>query len=302
MLVKVFVIYSILFECCCASVSDYGSEIWGFEPKQGVSKIHLRAARSYLGVPKNTTSVGVLAEINWMEPVYRAQIRMIRQYFRVKLMDNSRITKKIFNWDKNFSMQFPNIQTWYSEVREIFDTHNMLASFGTDSSIQAFFIENLKQSMLVKQTFDLKTKCTSKPKLRTFNTFMDFGATPSYLLIPLSFVQKMFLAKTRLAALPIRLETGRYERPRLLEQERLCPSCKNGESVENEEHFIFFCEKYHFLRQEWLTRVKKPVNFCDLNLSEKFKIIFNESDNVKITAQYIVNCYDVRSKILFPNL
>ena len=82
--------------------------------------------------------------------------------------------------------------------------------------------------MQVKQTFDLKSKCTSKPKLRTFNTFMDFGTTPSYLLIPLSFVQKMFLAKTRLAALPIRLETGRYERPRLLEQERLCPSCQNG--------------------------------------------------------------------------
>ena len=118
---------------------------------------------------------------------------------------------------------------------------------------------------------------------------------------PLSFVQKMFLAKTRLAALPIRLETGRYERPRLLEQERLCPSCKNSESIENEEHFIFFCEKYHFLRQEWLTKLNKPESFCELNLSEKFKIIFNESENVKVTAQYIVNCYDVRSKILFSS-
>ena len=246
--------------------------------------------------------VGVLAEINWMEPVYRSQIRMIRQYFRLKFMDNSRLTKQIFNWDKDFSIQFPTIQTWYSEVREIFDTHNMLASFGDENSIQTCFMENLKQSMQVKQTFDLKSKCLTKPKLRTFNTFSDFGSTPSYLHMPLSHVQKMFLAKTRLAALPIRLETGRYERPRLLEQERLCPSCKNSESIENEEHFIFYCEKYHFLRQDWLTQLKKPDYFSSLDLCEKFKIIFNDSENIKVTAQYIVDCYDLRSKILFSNL
>ena len=32
-------IYSMLFECCCTSVSDYGSEIWGYEPKDTVKKI-----------------------------------------------------------------------------------------------------------------------------------------------------------------------------------------------------------------------------------------------------------------------
>ena len=118
----------------------------------------------------------------------------------------------------------------------------------------------------------------------------------------MSFVQKMFLAKTRLAALSIRLETGRYERPSLPEQERLCPSCKNGHSVENEEHFLFFCGSYHVLRQQWIQKIRKPVNFEDLILSEKLKIIFNESENVKCTAQYIVNCYDLRSKIVFSYL
>ena len=73
-------IFSMLFECCYASVSDYDSEIWGFEQKDGINKIHLRAARTFLGLPKNTTSVGILTEINWIEPVFRAQIRMVRQF------------------------------------------------------------------------------------------------------------------------------------------------------------------------------------------------------------------------------
>ena len=48
-----------------------------------------------------------------------------------------------------------------------------------------------------------------------------FESPPPYLLMPLSFVQKMFLAKIRLSAIAIRIETGRYERPKLMIQQRL---------------------------------------------------------------------------------
>ena len=233
-------IYSMLFECCCTSVSDYGAEIWGFQSREGVSKIHLRAARSFLGVPKNTTSVAILAEINWLEPVNRAQIRMVRQYFRVNDMNDNRLTKKIINWDKNFSRQFPSISTWYSEVQQIFENHNILNYFEKEGKMPSLLMENLKQSMLVKQTVDLQSKCNLMPKLRTYTKFMEFGKTPAYLLKPLSFVQKMFLAKTRLAALPLRLETGRYERPRLPEQDRLCPSCKVSKMWKMRNTLSFF--------------------------------------------------------------
>ena len=259
----------------------------------------MRAARAFLGVPKNTTSVAILAEINWLEPVHRAQIRMVRQYFRVNDMNDKRLTNKIINWDKNFSRQFPSISTWYSEVQQIFENHNILNYFEKEGKMPSLLMENLKQSMLVKQTVDLQSKCKLMPKLRTYTKFMEFGKTPAYLLKPLSFVQKMFLAKTRLAALPLRLETGRYERPRLPEQDRLCPSCKSKQDVENEEHFVFFCNQYHFLRQKWLAELEKPPNFFELITDDKFKLIFNKPENVKITAQYIVNCFDVRSKIIF---
>ena len=105
-----------------------------------------------------------------------------------------------------------------------------------------------------------------------------------------------FLAKTRLSALAIRIETGRYERPRLQANQRLCPSCKDGQSIENEEHFIFFRTKFNILRQLWLIKLNKPDNFVNMNCSEKFKVIFDQS--VKITAQYIIDCYHVRSKLV----
>ena len=138
-------IYSMLFECAVCSVSDYGAEIWGFASKESINKIQLRAARCFLGVPKHATSAGVLAEISWPEPVYRAQIRMIREFFRLTKMENNRLTKQIYLWDKSFS-EVLNIQTWSSEVRDVLLTHNLghifepQVSFCPDS-----VIENLKK-------------------------------------------------------------------------------------------------------------------------------------------------------------
>ena len=174
----------------------------------------------------------------------------------------------------------------------------MLAFFERGGD-QKYNIDNLRQSMLVKQNVELKLKCEEKPKLRTFITFNNFGITPPYLLMPLSFVQKKFLAKIRLSPLAIRIETGRYERPKLVIHERLCPSCKDGHSVENEEHFVFQCTKYNNLREIWLEKLVKPENFPTLSAPEKFKTIFDQAPNVKITAQFLINCYDVRSKIIF---
>ena len=42
-----------LFDCSVTSITDYGAEIWGFSSKEAVNKIHLRAARCFLGLPKH---------------------------------------------------------------------------------------------------------------------------------------------------------------------------------------------------------------------------------------------------------
>ena len=293
-------IYTTLFDSCCTSITDYGAEIWGFERREGTRKIHLRAARSFLGLPKNATSVGILAEINWLEPLYRTQLRMVRQFFRILKLSEDKLPKMIMLWDKNISDRL-GYQTWYSEVKTIFDANNMSEFFGQGSCSEST-IQKLKESMWVKQNVESRLNCLDKPKLRTFVTFKNFGSTPPYLLKPLSFVQRKFIAKIRLSALPIKIETGRYERPKLAINERLCPSCDDGLSIENEEHFVFKCAKYSKIRQIWMDKLQKNEDFLTLDSSEKFKIIFDQSENIKLTAQFLINIFDLRSKIISKNI
>ena len=226
-----------------------------------------------------------------------SHVNMVRHYFRLQKMENGRLAKLIFNWDVSFS-EHNNLQTWATEIKTIFETNNLLHCYQTRTICSISAISNLKESLFLKQTVELKTKCLDKPKLRTFVTFKDFGSTPCYLSMPMSFLACKFLTLIRLSNLGIRLETGRYERPRLEEYLRLCPACLDRVSVENESHVLFFCRIYDELRRAWLQKLIKPENFMQLEACEKFKIVLNESSNVKATAQFVIDLYDIRSKIV----
>ena len=171
-------------------------------------KIHLRAARAFLGLAKTTPIPGILSEFNLITPQYRNQTKMVRQYHRLLKMSNDRLTKKVFNWDK---MLNDRVQAnWYSEVQNIFSNHNLEEIF--ESSIifdLKSTLDKLKKSMLLAQQNDLKFQCSTKPKLRTFIKFKDFHTTPPYIKKPLSFIQRKFMAwhgawksELRLVAMP----------------------------------------------------------------------------------------------------
>ena len=159
--------------------------------------------------------------------------------------------------------------------------------------------------MILAQQNSLKDQCSAKPKLRTFITFKDFYATPSHISKPLTFIQRKFMSKIRLGCLDIRIETGRYARPRLPEEARICQICHNpGQTPENEVHFLLKCEAYERERSAWLSSLEKPENFPILPPSEKLRIALNHDQNVKKSAQYIINIYEKRSKIVsnLPNV
>ena len=155
-------------------------------------------------------------------------------------------------------------------------------------------IIKLKESMSVKQAVSLKELCQAKPKLRTYVQFKDFGTIPSYICKPMSFICRKYLALTRLSNLAIRIETGRFERPKLDANLRFCPACNVNASIEDEFHFIFQCVAYNDLRAIWLSKLKLP----EMEAPEKLKIVLNEAANVKLTAQFILDAYNYRSKIV----
>ena len=147
--------------------------------------------------------------------------------------------------------------------------------------------------MKLKQVELLKAECQQKPKLRTFLTFKDFGTLPPHVGKPLTFLERKLVSKLRLGILPIRVETARYLRPVIPENQRLC-YCNNGE-IESEFHFLFTCPSYKELRHNWLEGMDIR-DLTNMEPCEKFKLVLYHPENVRQTAQFVVKAMDLRSK------
>ena len=79
----------------------------------------------------------------------------------------------------------------------------------------------------------------------------------------------------------LRIETGRWKRPREEEKNRICTVC-NGGNVENEVHFVTECKEYQDLRlllySEIFAISKGTLNFAEEKDKEKiFRIVVGVS-------------------------
>ena len=243
-------VFKILYESSVCSVTDYGSEIWGYKEFESIQKIQLKASRAYLGVPKQTPIPGLLSEMNWPESRSRTQLNMIRHYHRLQKMDDSRLSKKVFLWDKQINVDGV-VKTWNSEVKDILQRNGLIHLYEQGIFSLQDTIKQLDKSLLLKEQSNWKSKCLPLPRLRTFNKFKDFTSDSPHIFKPLSFIQRKSLSKFRLGLLHLRIETARFMRPRVPPEESICLVCNSGE-VEDEQHFLLVCSKLEQQRQTLL--------------------------------------------------
>ena len=157
--------------------------------------------------------------------------------------------------------------------------------------------------MKTQQIADLKIKCANKPQLRTYIKITDFHQKPCFLQKPLSFIQRKFLTKFRMSCLELKICTGRYLQ--LPEMSRVClvtPQCTAESEVESEAHFLIRCSGYSDLRRLLFDKLTLPDGFHGFTESEQISILVNNPSNTKLTAQFIIDAFNQRSKLLFkPN-
>ena len=203
-----------------------------------------------------------------------------------------------------------HVSTWSSEVKNILIENNLSALYEANSAFNVRqIIDQLRSDFRSQQRRTLMEECEIKPKLRTFMLFKDFFQLPAYIWKPLSFYERRMLGKLRLGCLPLRIETGRYSKPRLPEAERVCLVCpseinspdisaKSLPSIESEFHFLFECEAYAFERAKWYLSMSLPIDFTDFTVEEKLKVVLNKPENLKHTSQFIIRSLEKRNLIV----
>jgi hypothetical protein len=96
------------------------------------------------------------------------------------------------------------------------------------------------------------------------------------------------MALFRSGALPLAVETGRYSRPQIPLNERLCKFC-NTNSVENEIHLLMLCPLYSDIRYELFQKALEFINnFNMMNVENKFIELMNY-DKIQIMLAHTLH-------------
>ena len=113
--------------------------------------------------------------------------------------------------------------------------------------------------------------------MQTYITFKKDFRLESYLLYVKDFKLRKLYSKLRLSSHDLEVERGRYQKPRIPREDRLCKMC--NVSIEDKEHFFIGCNAYDQLRQQYFKLIKyvNPqfnLDFGTIMMSKNEKVIF----------------------------
>ena len=218
----------------------------------------------------------------------RRKIEMLRFWNRLVQMDNNRLTKKIFLWDKGI-----NSKNWSSDLFKILTDIGLEEHFHLLASVD---LEQCASTLFLADKEIWSQQVVKVPKLRTYIKFKNTYETEPYVFKVFDRGHRSILAQFRTGILPLAVETGRYTNIPL--EYRLCTFCKDN-VIEDECHFLFKCQQYNELRTTFLSEIReKDANFNQKNDCEKLQMLMS-ADFVKSTAKFLYNCYYNRRRVLY---
>ena len=280
--------YESLYKSYVLPIMNYGSGVWGFGDYSKPQILQNKISRFYLGVHRFAPVSATKIEMNWLDVRSLRWIEMIRYYNRLVKMDNDRLPKIIYDWDKSL-----NIEAWSCEIKYI------IGKLGFDMSnygIEQVNLEHASDTLLLLNQCVWKREAELKPKLRTFNKINDFSNIQTIVQSPVTRVQRSLLTQLKVGILPLKIETDRYQG--IKPEFRFCKIC-NQNLPEDEMHFMFECPALSDIRCTMKTQLNfKNIDFSSSDYEYILKCMF-QNDNIPLCAMYIENLYRTRQKLIY---
>ena len=280
--------YTKLYNAGVTPILDYCSGVWGYTSFDKINTIQNRAIRFYLGVHKFAPNLAINGDMGWTSCRIRRKIAMLKLWNRFLVMDDNRLTKKIFVKDKQLCKN-----NWSADIKKVFEEIDLLSLFEEEQNVNIDFAKSIFDSNLCELW---KTDIVQVPKLRTYCTFKSEYNTEPYVRCIWKRSHRSLMAQFRSGILPLRIETGRYQNiPR---EFRLCLMC-NENVCEDETHFMFDCALYDNIRCNYFSKLTEYFpDFTEYTILDKLTTMMNENV-VKFTASYIWEAYSKRREVMY---
>ena len=160
--------------------------------------------------------------------------------------------------------------SWDSGVRRLLQTYGVVDIGSSLHLIQ----KKMEDTFVCKWYADLwnDERTVGGNKLRTYRTFKSNFGWEDYLSVVTNRRHRIAMCRLRVSCHNLRIETGRYKRPQIPADQRICLYCNSG-MVDDEKHFITGCRITQGYR-DILYKAALKDNTAFLELSEEDKMLF----------------------------
>jgi hypothetical protein len=239
----------------------------------------------FLGVHKFAANVVVIGDMGWIPTQIRR--KMLRYYNRLINLENTRLTKKLFNYEYN------NDDRCCRTIRDILQSIGLEHVFYSKSTCD---LTECEFKLMEKYNLEWSALAMSKPKLRTFVQFKQDLVTEYYVKLNLDRNHRSMLAQIRFGILPIHIETGQFTNTKA--ENRLYTIYNSGE-VEDEFHFVFRCNFYSDERKQFYSEIEEHLGIHLLSNSAKAKTLFEKVP--RKLGKFVSNIFNKRQNSIYKD-
>ncbi len=154
---------------------DYGSEIWVSKSFNKEDAIQNKAIRIYLGVHRFALTVAISGDMGWTHSSSRCKVCMIRFWNNIVSLDNSRLPRKLLEWDINGKEN-----TWSSDIKSLLSSIDQARDFQTRNMVCTKAAWACLYETYCNQ---LKIESLNKPKLCTYVKFKTCFKIENYVML-----------------------------------------------------------------------------------------------------------------------
>ena len=204
---------------------------------------------------------------------------MLWLWNKLIIMDDSRLRKNIFKWNKQLK------PGWRQNVYDVFRSLNCEDLFIENHIIDLNFVRSTLHEFYCNNWINT-IACV--PKIRIYTLYKDEYLTEPYVEYVVNRAHRSALAKFRYGILPRSVETGSFNVIPL--EFRLCVFCDDN-VVEDEYHFFFSCNLYNDLRSSLFDYLRQDVtDFDTLHLND-IMIYLMSHNMIKKTCWICIPCH-----------
>ena len=271
-----------IFDTNILPILTYGAEIWFSHDSPDIEKDHHHFCKYVLRIPKRSPNIFARGELGRYSVFTNRCLKLVKYWLRILNMDENRYPKICYKLQCKWLKHNSRTDCWARHVKELLEGNGFgYVWYNQDVNDERSFISAFKERLL-----DIDIQCwrydiEEMNKLRTYRLLKENLTCEIYLNEINIATYRKAITKLRGGLLDLRANTGRYEN--IPYEDRICLMCKT--SIEDEFHFIFECNNYGSIRQNFI-----PEYYYVHPSYEKFKDLMTrrKHDTLLNIARYVI--------------